>query len=103
MSGSLTDLISERLHGLDKRERRALELLALGEPLRVHELIKLAGGDPVALVEDRGLISVEGSLPDADVRLGHPLYGEVLVSALPRLRARERDSRSPRRCRRVAS
>jgi DNA-binding CsgD family transcriptional regulator len=43
----------------------------------------------VASVEDRGLVSVEGSLPSADVRLGHPLYGEVLVSALPRLRARE--------------
>jgi DNA-binding CsgD family transcriptional regulator len=89
LSGSLADLISARLHGLDGRERRALELLALGEPLRLHELIELAGGDPVASAEDRGLISVEGSLPAADVRLGHPLYGEVLVGALPRLRARE--------------
>ena len=89
LSGSLSELISARLHGLGDRERRALELLALGEPLRVNELIELAGGDPVVSVEDRGLITVDGSLPDADVRLGHPLYGEVLVSTLPRLRARE--------------
>ena len=89
LSGSLTDLISARLHGLGSGERRALELLALGEPLRLHELIELAGGDPLASVEDRGLISLEGSLPDADVRLAHPLYGEALVSVLPRLRARE--------------
>jgi DNA-binding CsgD family transcriptional regulator len=89
LSGSLVDLISARLHGLGNRERRGLELLALGEPLRLHELIELAGGDSLASVEDRGLITVEGSLPEVDVRLGHPLYGEVLVTALPRLRARE--------------
>ena len=89
LSGSLADLILDRLQGLGNPERRALELLALGEPLPLQELIELAGGDPLASLEDRGLIQVEGSLPDAEVRLAHPLYGEVLVGALPRLRARE--------------
>jgi DNA-binding NarL/FixJ family response regulator len=89
LSGSLTELISARLRGLDDRERRVLELLALGEPLRLHELIELADSEPVASAEDSGLISVDGRPPDAEVRLAHPLYGEVLAATLPSLRGRE--------------
>ncbi|HUA48187.1 MAG TPA: AAA family ATPase [Solirubrobacteraceae bacterium] len=113
LSGSLTELISARLHGLDNRERRVLELLALGEPLRLQELIGLAGGEPVTSVEDRGLISVEGPPSDLEVRLAHPLYGEVLATTLPSLRGRElrlslamtiqgRDALTPRDSLRVA-
>ena len=89
LSGSLTELITERLRGLDDCERRVLELLAIGEPLRLYELIELAEGEPVTSVESRGLIRLDGRPPETDVRLAHPLYGEVLAAALPSLRGRE--------------
>ncbi|MBV9049944.1 MAG: AAA family ATPase, partial [Solirubrobacterales bacterium] len=106
VSASLKELITARMAGLDHAEHRLLELLALGEPLRLSEAIALAGVESVTAAEERGVVSVEGSLPDAAVRLAHPLYGEVIRSSLGTVRGREarlrlvetvraRDSRQP--------
>ena len=89
ISPSLAELVSGRMAGLARPEYRVLELLALGEPLRLAELRELSGTEPLAAVEDRGLISVAGASPGAEVRLAHPLYGEVIRSALRSVRARE--------------
>src|SRR3984885_7854458 len=43
-SASLTELIDDRLSGLDDDERHVIELLALGGPLRLPELGGVAGG-----------------------------------------------------------
>jgi predicted ATPase len=43
LSASLIEVISARLAGLTAAELRVLELLALGEPLRIAELVELAG------------------------------------------------------------
>ena len=42
LSASLIEAISARLAGLTAAELRVLELLALGEPLRIGELVELA-------------------------------------------------------------
>jgi hypothetical protein len=46
VSASLAELITARMTGLTDPELKALELLALGEPLRLSELIALTGRDP---------------------------------------------------------
>ncbi len=83
-SASLTELVSARMDGLAPDERRAIEYLALGEPLRLEEIEALAGADAVAGAESQGLVTVERI---EAVRLAHPLYGEVLRASMPVLRA----------------
>lgn len=89
ISASLADLISTRLAGVAPTEHRLLQLLALGEPLRLGELLELIGSESLQDAEARELIRVDGPAPDAEVRLAHPLYGEAIASALGSLRARE--------------
>ena len=86
ISSSLVELISARMAAIGPDERAALELLALGEPLRPSELIELAGEQALVAAEARGLITVEDQ-PDGGVRLAHPLYGEGIRASLPSLRA----------------
>ncbi|HEX4008644.1 MAG TPA: helix-turn-helix transcriptional regulator [Solirubrobacteraceae bacterium] len=89
VSASLAEIISARLAGVAAAERRLLELLALGEPLRLGESLELIGAEPLKAAEGRELITIDGPVPDAEVRLAHPLYGEVIGSALGSLQARE--------------
>ena len=84
-SASLVDVISTRLAELGRDEARALELLALGEPLRPAELSSLVGIDALSGVEARGLIAVEAGA----VRVAHPLYGEVVRGSMSVLRAHD--------------
>src|SRR5262249_18798686 len=83
-SRSLIELVEQRLAGLEPAPREAIELLALGEPLRPDELAALASEDALLAVEARGLIALDGD----GVRLAHPLYGDAVRLALPPLRAR---------------
>jgi DNA-binding CsgD family transcriptional regulator len=89
VSASLSELVVARMAGLTDAQQRALELLALGEPLHLSEIMGLAGSEPLAAVEARGLVTVDGPAADAAVRLSHPLYGEVIRAEMPSLRARE--------------
>ena len=88
-SSSLIEVITSRLAELGSDEARALELLALGEPLRVAELASLVGPDALTGVETRGLITVEGGADASTVRVAHPLYGEVVRSSMSVVRAHE--------------
>jgi DNA-binding CsgD family transcriptional regulator/type II secretory pathway predicted ATPase ExeA len=81
---SLTELVERRLAGLSDAQRETVELLALGEPLRVEELMRLSAEAAVLDVEARGLLELRGD----EVGLSHPLYGETVRRALPALRAR---------------
>jgi DNA-binding CsgD family transcriptional regulator len=89
ISASLSELVAARMTGLTDPQQRALELLAFGEPLRLKELLDLVGAEPLQATEARGLITVTGAGLDGEVRLAHPLYGEVIRTGLPSLRARE--------------
>jgi DNA-binding NarL/FixJ family response regulator len=85
---SLTALITRRIGRIDAQLRPVLELLALGEPLRVDELAQLRSYQALEAAEEQGLIAITGPPTEADARLAHPLYGEVIGAQLPRLRAR---------------
>ena len=87
VSASLIDLVSRRMAGLDEELRAPLELLAIGEPLRLDELTALADFSALVEAESLGLVVVDPA--GMEVRLGHPLYGEVLCRELPVLRARQ--------------
>jgi DNA-binding NarL/FixJ family response regulator len=85
---SVKTLIKSRIGALDPEVLRPLELLALGEPLRVGELAALTSFEALQRGEERGMLAVTGAADDADVRLGHPLYGDVIRAEMPVLRAR---------------
>ena len=53
-SASLVDMIGTRLGELDREELRAIELLALGEPMRLEEMEALVGPEALAAVDERG-------------------------------------------------
>jgi DNA-binding CsgD family transcriptional regulator len=89
LSASLLELIAARLTGLTEPQTRVLELLALGEPLRVGELVSLAGADALSAVERRGLAIVDDRSEHADVMLAHPLYAETIRATLPSFRSRQ--------------
>ena len=85
---SLRALIKRRIGALEPDVLRPLELLAVGEPLRVGELASLTSFEALQSGEERGMLAVTGAADDADVRLGHPLYGDVIRAEMPVLRAR---------------
>jgi DNA-binding NarL/FixJ family response regulator len=85
---SLTALIKRRIGTLTNELRALVELLALGEPLRLDELSELGSYQALEAAEERGMITIAGSTADADVRLAHPLYGEVIRAELALVRAR---------------
>ncbi len=91
VSASLGELVTVRMTGLDDAERQVLELLALGEPLQVSEMITMTGRQALERVEARGLVTVRAGAGagDAEVRLAHPLYAEVLRVAQPTFRGRQ--------------
>lgn len=96
LAPSLTDLIDSRIGRLTPGVRTVLELVAFGEPLGLELLTRAADPADVEVAEERGLISVGRDDRRLNVRLGHPLYGEVLrrqcpVSRTRRLRARLAD------------
>jgi DNA-binding CsgD family transcriptional regulator len=88
ISPSLATIVTRRMGSLSDEERAALELLALGEPLRLAEAEELTGLDVLEALEQRGMIGIEPGREDSVVRLAQPLYGDVLRSELPVLRAR---------------
>jgi len=85
---SLAAVIARRLGALSGVERGPLELLALGEPLRLYEIAELTSYEALELCEERGMISIAGPSTDAEVRLAHPLYSDAIRVDLPVLRAR---------------
>ncbi len=83
-SGSLVELVGMRLAALGDGQREALQLLALGEPLHVGEIIGLTSEDAVLELEEHGLLRATGH----SIGLAHPLHGETALSSLLPLRAR---------------
>jgi DNA-binding CsgD family transcriptional regulator len=89
VSASLAELIAARMTGLPEPSVRALELLALGEPLPVAEMLALAGSQTLADIEARGLAVVSDGTGSAEVSLSHPMYGEAIRAGLPTFRRRQ--------------
>src|SRR5439155_1406345 len=88
-SERLIELVEARLGRLDGAERRLLELVSFGEPLGPAELRAVADPEVVEALEWKGLLVSRRDGHRAEVRLGHPLYGDVLRSRVSALRVPE--------------
>ena len=84
----LQEAIAGRLEGLTDPGRRFLELLSVGEPLRLALAEEVTADGVLLELERRGLIAVGGE--DAPtIRFSHPLFGEVLRAEMPSLLHRQ--------------
>ncbi|WP_188188892.1 LuxR C-terminal-related transcriptional regulator [Nonomuraea sp. SYSU D8015] len=84
----LRELVSDRIGHLDADEREVLELVAFSEPVGAELLASLTSAQAVERVEDRGLVVSVAEGRRAQLRLGHPLYGEVVRAGCGTLRTR---------------
>jgi len=85
-SPRLRDLIEQRLGGLNEEEHEALELVALSDPVRLDLLETLVSLRSIERLESRGLLDVLDKESGPELRLNHPLYGEVVRAHLPSIR-----------------
>jgi DNA-binding CsgD family transcriptional regulator len=84
----LAELVALRLGDLSQSERSVLELLALGEPLGPAELTRLADPPAVDALEDNGLITSGTDGRRIEIRLAHPVYGDVVRAGISARRER---------------
>jgi DNA-binding CsgD family transcriptional regulator len=88
LAPSLTDMIDARIGRLSDEVREVVELVAFGEPIGLPLLVRATDPAAAELAEERGLIRVSQDDRRTKVRLGHPLYGEVLRRHCPITRKR---------------
>nr|MDT0662229.1 LuxR C-terminal-related transcriptional regulator [Micromonospora sp. DSM 115978] len=93
LAPSLTDLVDARIGQLGPGARAVVELVALSEPIGLSLLIQATGEADVEAAEERGLIVVAPDDRRANVRLTHPLYGEVVRQGCPVTRTRRLKAR----------
>jgi DNA-binding NarL/FixJ family response regulator len=84
----LRDVVGCRIGGLEDLERDALEVVAVGEPVPVSYVNELFSPEVITLLERRGLVSFRQSA-GGQLRLAHPLFGEVVRADVPTLRLTE--------------
>ena len=85
----LAELIQVRIRGLPTAVRDLGELVAFGEPLAFGVLARAGvSAAEVEAAERAGLLVTEEAGPEIRVRLGHPLFGEVIRAQTPQLRKR---------------
>jgi DNA-binding CsgD family transcriptional regulator len=85
----LAELISVRINSMPTAVRDLGELVAFGEPLAFRVLTRAGvSAAEVEAAERAGLLSTEEAGPDIRVRLGHPLFGEVIRAQTPQMRRR---------------
>ncbi|MGN6693153.1 MAG: LuxR C-terminal-related transcriptional regulator [Aquihabitans sp.] len=87
-SDALGDQVLGRMSSLTEVAREALELVAVAEPVGLDLLEALVGGEVLEVLEERSLIRVDQEQRRSNVRLAHPVYGEILRSSIGRVRLR---------------
>ena len=77
MPPSLVELIESRIGDLPAPVNDVLDALAVGEPIELTALRRITDPAAVEEAETRGLITLEPAVSGVEVRVAHPLYGEV--------------------------
>ena len=88
MPKGLVELIEARFGALSHPVGEVIDALAVGEPLEMTTLRRIADPDAIEEAHVRGLITVDKVDDGMEVRLAHPLYGEVRRSRSPETRLR---------------
>jgi len=73
----LAELIESRIGALPASVSDVMDVLAVGEPIELGSLSRIAGPAAVEEADIRGLITLETGDGGMQVWLAHPLYGEV--------------------------
>jgi DNA-binding CsgD family transcriptional regulator len=84
----LVQLIESRIGSLPAEVSDVIDALAVGEPIELALLSRITGSAAVEQADERGLITLEPVDGGMEVRLAHPLYGEVRRRRAPRTRLR---------------
>ena len=85
---SLAETIEARIGSLATAVGDVIDALAVGEPIELESLVRITDTVAVEDAETRGLITLERTHGRMDVRLAHPLYGEVRRGRAPSTRLR---------------
>jgi len=93
LSSRLTEIVDSRLATLSEDERRALGVIAIGEPLAVETFRALEPAFDIEVLENKGLVNVERHDRRLLLRVGHPLQGEVMRAKLSQLTIRSTSAR----------
>jgi DNA-binding CsgD family transcriptional regulator len=88
MPNGLVELIESRFGALSQPTIEVIDALAVGEPLDMTMLRRITDPDAIEEAHLRGLITVDEIDDELQVRLAHPLYGEVRRSRSPETRLR---------------
>jgi DNA-binding CsgD family transcriptional regulator len=74
---SLVELIEARIGALPTSVSDVVDVLAVGEPIEMASLRRIADPAAVEEADRRGLITLDPIVGGVEVRVAHPLYGEV--------------------------
>lgn len=88
MPPGLVELIESRLGAMPSAVRDVVDVLAVGEPIELGAMTRIADAAAVEEAEDRGLITLEPAGGGIEARVAHPLYGQVRRRRAPRSRLR---------------
>jgi DNA-binding CsgD family transcriptional regulator len=73
----LAELIETRIGALPVPVSDVIDVLAVGEPIELASLTRITDRVAVEEADTRGLITLEPAVGRVEVRLAHPLYGDV--------------------------
>lgn len=85
---SLVELIESRFGTLPRPISDVIDTLAVGEPMDLAALTRITDPAAVEEADTRGLITLESIVGGVQVRVAHPLYGEVRRTRAPATRLR---------------
>jgi DNA-binding CsgD family transcriptional regulator len=77
MPPGLVELIESRIGDLPTSVSDVIDVLAVGEPIELSALTGITDAAAVEEAETRGLITLEPAGRSIEVRVAHPLYGQV--------------------------
>jgi DNA-binding CsgD family transcriptional regulator len=77
MPPGLLDLIESRIGALPAPVSDVVDAVAVGEPIELAHLRRIADPAAVEEADSRALITLEPTVGGVQVRVAHPLYGEV--------------------------
>ncbi len=84
----LVELIESRIGNLPTSVGDVVDALAVGEPIGLAALQRITAATAVEEADTRGLITLEPVAGGMEVRVAHPLYGEVRRRRAPATRLR---------------
>ncbi|BBX15872.1 helix-turn-helix transcriptional regulator [Mycolicibacterium duvalii] len=88
LPAGLIELIEGRLGALPEELTDVLDVLAVYEPIPLPALNRLAGPAAVEDADTRGLVTVSHTATGLEVRVAHPVYGEVRRRRAPATKLR---------------